>query len=80
MCVVDDTCLLWAGRLRRHRLKLGKGGPSMEATYTMVPVNLQGKSAARDLESSVINRMQKEGFPLLSVADGRGKRSPRAMS
>jgi hypothetical protein len=52
----------------------------MEATYTMVPVNLQGKSAARDLESSVINRMQKEGFPLLSVADGRGKRSPRAMS
>lgn len=69
-----------SSRLRRHRLKLGKGGPSMEATYTMVPVNLQGKSAARDLESSVINRMQKEGFPLLSVADGRGKRSPRAMS
>ena len=50
----------------------------MEAAYIVVPSSLQGKSAAREVESAVIKSLQDAGYSLLSVTDGRNKRTSRA--
>lgn len=72
-----------AGRLATHRKKSSgkvRGGPAMEAVYTLVPEELQGKSAAKDVEAYLIQRLLADGFPLLSATDSRTKRSPRPKS
>lgn len=45
--------------------------------YVLVPSRLQGKSAAIELEENVIRGMRDAGFDLLSITDGRRKRTPR---
>ena len=70
----------YADRLEKHRRSTRRGGPGMEAAYLVIPSSLPGKSAARELEDKFIKAMQDAGFPLSSVADGRKRRAPRAVS
>jgi len=66
----------FTGRFRKHGLNKKDG--QTEAIYTKVPKDLEGKSTARQVESSVLKRMEKEGFPLASTADTKGERGRRS--
>ena len=62
-----------AGRLAAHRSLARRGGAKcdVECAFVSVPREAGGKSAARALETRVIERFRREGTPLLSGSDGR---------
>ena len=62
-----------AGRLAAHRARARRGGAKcdVECAFVSVPREAGGKSAARALETRVIERLRREGTPLLSGSDGR---------
>ena len=62
-----------AGRLAAHRSLARRGGAKcdVECAFVSVPREAGGKSAARALETRVIERFRREATPLLSGSDGR---------
>ena len=68
-------------RLSQHRSKgSGKGGVDKgdwkHMNAVVFPITEGGKSMALTIETLLIRRLSKMGYPLISLTDGRHRRSP----